>query len=312
MAKNNFYKAIKPSLNICKMLGILPFSYENDKIVLLKRTSTYNLLLLILFMSLGLKIIMAVFQQNIVEAITDMTLIAGSQLQFIVTLLKGVLGKETWLDFANAILRTDELFDEMGIQLPDGKLKIKTYSGLMSIIGFVGFGLSVQVYLNTLGSYMEYIYWYSCVLFTSVLSSHTGLYIVRIRDCFKAVNSVLKERVYAENGGGFQMHLKDSLCSACIAHHSLTKIMRKFNGCFGILLLTIFTTSFLMTITILLESYKAIKRQDIITLVSNMVFFVAHVMTNVYLCHLCETTVDEVTDNTFSLFKISFNDQFSG
>lgn len=308
MVENNFYKAVKPTINICKFLGILPFSYENNGIVVFRYNLPYNILLLMITIWLGVEMSMLVLKQNIVAAITDLTLITVNQIQFIVTLIKAIVSKQTWLDFALAMLQTDKLLQEMKIQLPDRKLKIKMYTGFTAIVLFVGFGLSVQTNLNDFESYIEFIYWYTCVIFNSILSCCTGLYIMRIRDCFKGVNSVLKERADARRV--FEVGLKDLLCSTCITHHSLTKLMRKFNECFGIILLATITTSFLMIITILLENYRAVKTHDIVSITGTMIVFLAYLTNNIFLCHLCEATVDEVY-RTFSI-ATSFSGLFLG
>lgn len=314
MVVNNFYKTIKPATYIYNFLGILPISYTNDKIVLFKYTVIVNALLLIFVIWQAVGISLAVLERNIVEAVTFMSLAIMSQMQYIVSILQNVVSKKKWLDLANAILETDTLFSEIRIQLSDGKLKKDMYSYFIAIIVLLCVFISLDAYLAAFDSYFYYVYSYAWIIFNSILSCCVCLHILRVREGFKAVNSVLKERINGGEDRSFELPLKHLLSSLCKIHHTLTKIINKLNGCFGMVLLATITASLLANIAELYTIYKDFGKQNIEMVAGNLVFCFAYIANNLYLCHVCEITVQEVHGiyNLLTSTKLIDNVEFSG
>lgn len=295
MVENNFYKTVKTVTIICRYLGILPFSYIDDKVVLSKYVFLYNLILLILTTWLSFKIGMMFYKENVVEEIVDMTFFAVNQFQFVVTLIKSMISKENWLNLVNTMSKTDKLFEEIGVQLPDQELKRKMYISFIGVFVFISFGFIMDTQLNAFATYTEYLYFYIWLSFNCSLGYCTALYIIRIHDGFKAVNTVLKERIInVERDKHFKSSLKVLVSSTCIVHHSLTKLLRTFNECFGITLLVAITASFLMIVNSLYDVYNEIKRQNILLAIETFMLSSISILCNFFLSHLCEIAVDEV------------------
>lgn len=298
--ENNFFKATKPAINLSKVFGILPFSYINDKIVVFKYTFVYNVGVIILSIWFTFKVGTSIFKENIVEAITDITLLSVNELQLIVTFSKAVVNKDDWLDLAYAMIKIDKLFTAMDMQLPDRKLTRTMYLYLISMVVIIGSGFTIEMYTHAYRSRYEIIYMFSLVVFQSVLNCCVGMHLFRVRDGFMAVNAVLKERIDAEKSRNFRMPLRLLLSSACKIHHNLTKIIWKFNGCFGIILLTIVTASFLVTINALNECYKAIKEGNTLLFISAFIYCFMYARTVIFFCYLSDATVEEVLDKLSS------------
>lgn len=292
MVNNNFFETTKQATNMFKFFGILPFSYINDTVVHFKYVIVYNIVLTLLSIWLSFKVIVLVFKQNnLVEAITDSTLTAVNELQMVITFLKAILYKSDWTDIAYAISETDKLFTEMGIQLPDKNMRRKMYEYLISSIVIIGFTVVINLCLNSLATSTECLYSYILISFNTILSCCIALYVTRLYHSFETLNSALKMKIDVERS---VRTLRDHLRLACLIHHSLTKAIRKFNGYFGIILLATITASFLMTITAFNELYKAITVQNQAVAVVSSIFCFIYILNAFWLCHLCQTTIDEV------------------
>lgn len=307
--ENNFFGAVRPATHLCKLLGILPLSYMNRKVVLFKYSFIYNVTLLILSLWMVFEMSMVVFRENIVEAITDITLVAVNELQLIAIFTKAIVQKESWLGLAYAVLRADKLFDEIGVQLPDKKLNRAMYICFAIRFILVAVSLCLGAYANMFSTYTEYIYCYTLIIFDGVLNCCTALLARRVRDGFEGLNCLIKKRVDVDKGTTvFRTPLGNFLSSACVIHHSLTKVIKSFNDCFGIILLANITASFLMIVVNFYESYNNLKRQENLMAVSSLFFCCIYISNTFFLCHLCETTVEEVRLAILLILKMDRSD----
>lgn len=296
MVENNFFKAIKHAITLCQFLGLLPISkIGTNKVTLFRYYWVYNTILLSLSIWLVLEISVLVMQQNIVEVITDITLIVVNELQLTVTFAKAILGTKSWLNLVYAVLKTDKLFADLNVQLPDKKLNIKMHTYFATRFIFIVFALMFELYFNPpIASYAGLIYSFLLPIFNSVLNCSAALYVIRIHDGFETLNGLIKERVDANADFNFTVPLKDFLPTASRIHHSLTEIIRKFNESYGIILLATVTASFLDIVLCLHESYNALKFNDTHAVINCGAFCCFYIFNMFILCHLCEVTIEKV------------------
>lgn len=296
MVDNNFFKAVRPATTLCKFFGVLPIScVENNIVVLFKYSPIYNVVLLLLSVFLAFQTTAAVYRGNIVEAITDITVLVVNELQLVVTLIKAIAGKDAWLELVYAFLKVDKLFTELGVQLPDKQLKRIMYTSFAMRVVMIASSLIVQLYLKVYVAYTEYAFVYTLLIFNNILNFCTGLCVRRLRDGFQTLNCLIKERVDAQEDAVFTVPLKDFLSSASIIHHSLTKTIKKFNQCFGIILLAAVTSSFLIIVLCLHASYRGFVNDPDAAIAASYLFFsFIYIINTFFLCHLCEVTIEKV------------------
>lgn len=296
MVENNFLKAIKPAVTLCKVLGILPIlRIDNNRVVLFKFYFLYNTMLLFLSLWLGFKMCIIFFQEHIVEVITDIMLLVANELQLIVTFAKAIFGTKSWSSLTYAILKVDKLFTELNVQLPDNKLRKRMYVYFSTRLAIIIFALILQVYVASAKPYTVFIYASSMLIFNSVLNCCAALCVSRIQDGFDMLNGLIKERADADGDTSFAVPLKDFLPSASVIHQNLTRMIKKFNESHGIILLTTVTASFLDEILCLHECYKAFKHNDTPTMLTVIAYCCLHASNILLLCHWCEVTIEKVS-----------------
>lgn len=308
MVENNFFKAIKPAVVLCKVLGILPISHidHNKKVVLLRFYLVYTMALTVLNIWIVFKMSAMVFQEDIVQVITDITVFIANELQLFVTFTNATIRKETWLNLGYAILKTDKLFTDLGIQLPDKKAKRMMYRYFTIRVVIIFSALKLGLYTGIIVNITECIYVCVVLVFNAVLNCCAALSVSRIKDGFEILNRLIQERVDAESDSKFAIPLKDFLPSACIIHQNLTKIMKTFNDCYGIILLATITATFLDVALCLYQIYMQLKIHNLAKVCNYGGFFALHVINMFTLCHLCEVTIEKVINVCFWCF---FSDQ---
>lgn len=289
MDKNNFFLAIKPAVILCKYLGILPFSYDGNKLNPSKCGFVLNVILSIMNAIVTFKIIAFVLEENIIDAISDVLLILISGIQVVVTHVNGFLQRSNLIDLVHSTTHMEKHFLRIGAKLPDKRTRIRMY-----FLFFILFTLNVVNNVTALYSrknfvVVQYLYSNFFILFTTVLLCYASLHVSRIKDGFEMLNLLLMERIRLRKNTSLKL-----LQDISIIHHKLTGIIKKINTCFGLIMLLTFATIFLVAIENLHESYKALKNNDTISCVYLMSICITFLASSFLMCHVCETTVEEV------------------
>lgn len=308
MVQNNFYSVVKPLMILCKLFGMLPYSYLDNKVVLFKYSAVYNTALLILSTWLAFEMSRFVLQENVIEAITSVIIVTINELQLLVAFAKIILNKQSWMSLAQAFQKTDSLFSEAGLKLPDEQLRRRMFTSFAYRYISMFLGFAINVYLKKIEAYIEYVYYFTLISFSSAFLCCIGVQVTRVRDGFQMLNKLLKERVDSDGDSVFKLPLRNLLSSTCIIHHSLTKIIKKINECYGIILLVTMTASFLMMVIDAHNVYLTLQTQDMIATVTDLIACCIFASNVLYLCHLCEETIEEVNYSQISvtLFILSY------
>lgn len=306
MEQNNFYLTMKPLVIVCKILGIVPYTFINNKIQVSKYTLYYIVALIIMYLAIGSEafyIPSEMYETSLLFS-TEMVQTSASTTQVIITFINTAANKQAFTDLLKSFIENDNNFQQLCTSLPQG------VTGKQILVH----GIIRIVYLMVFSTLSIYSFWYyfdlpfkiiniTRFMFPLILNSMTcyfaSLHVLRLKSQFSILNNALKEQRVLNN----RRHIRTAwetkkiipLNKICSLHLHLCKTITSWNNTFGYVLLASFAVTFISILLSLYYCYLSAEDHEWNTLIGAAALCLNYIGEVMLLCYVCDSTTEEVS-----------------
>lgn len=313
----NLLNSIKPMLFVSRMFGLLTFTYSDKGLNESKIKYIGNILALLIYTPITFYGIMIRLRHrtmvlykttDIIQLIVSMVYLEIAWIMSMVYQKKNIKLLNEIKNYDKNTIRTNNNIDykrtlryiwyNIGIRI------------LVTIVSIAGQVMTLTYSFNTINKSMFYVVNFFPTILNSAVCLQSVTYIHLIRYRFKVLNKMIHSIVISVNTqstGTIQsinIYKKVSgdlvkLYNICSMHHQLAKLIKLFNKTFGVTLLVMFGVSFVNIVVGLYFPCANFRSEEIDwdTVVNYLLVCLPFIMDTIYVCHGCNSTVEEVTIN---------------
>jgi hypothetical protein len=221
--------------------------------------------------------------------------------------VSSITKSDQFVKFLMTIVDLDEKLFSNDIRLDYDKTKkhivLQMVARKTLFVFYFGFFIIVDLQYRDFNSYLM-----ECsALFMLVMNSALCFLVIELIHILRARFKVLNQHINTLAQQGTKKTRKQGILplnKICTLHHHLSKLIKSFNEIFGVILLLMFTLSFLVIVLSLFYTTAELQSSVIVWMDAFYAFMtsVTFIIDTIYVCDACYSTIQEVDPDFVGIF----------